>query len=466
MIELIQAMFMREIAVMPRRKYFYWKRLGAILIISFTFLANIPSADSASGLVAFEMYSYTAFFMLIFMTPLAACSTIALEKEQQTLELLLLSDLSSTAIILGKYFSQIFSPLLIYASSFPLAMFCISFGGIHLDQIAAVFCITLASVFFATSVGIFSAVLTSHRRSFGLCTFFLLSYFIIGTLIDVYMPLKIPLSPFTALQQSFEAKGLSAIYSCVCLQLAIMTFILLFAILGLSYFYYQKKSKQKFKFKFKFSFATRSVRNSSAPIKGNPITWKDCHIVYGSPKNKAFLCFTIALVSLFVADREFTAVAALAAIGCAIVHLFTSSLRAFSQEKDNKTLELLLATNLTSRSIVWGKVVAISKTVWPFWLLSVFVGIHYIFLTGDWDTFLIAVTVLFFAVSICSCAFFASLKCDSLVKSCIYTFGRILLWQLLLVFFFPVLWLLPILIVIYYINVTIEELRILGVYRT
>ena len=96
-------------------------------------------------------------------------SAIAEEKEEQTLGLLRMTDLSPLSILLGKSTSRLCGALLLLAAAFPFTIFAVTLGGISLGQIVATYCTIGAYTFLLCNVALLGSVLA--RQTAGAAIF-------------------------------------------------------------------------------------------------------------------------------------------------------------------------------------------------------------------------------------------------------------------------------------------------------
>ena len=104
-----------------------------------------------------EMYEFVAtieFILLTFIVPAVTASSISGERERQTLELMLTTQMTPAQIVNGKLMSALSTLLLLIISSFPAIMMVFVFGGITpIDVVALLLCYTAVALF-AGSLGI------------------------------------------------------------------------------------------------------------------------------------------------------------------------------------------------------------------------------------------------------------------------------------------------------------------------
>jgi ABC-type transport system involved in multi-copper enzyme maturation permease subunit len=156
--------FARELVTAPRSWRLYAVRAvyvaALFLLVCTTFLAfrfsqqRLTLGDYARyGAFLFQLLSRLQLVVLTFFAALAAASAVAHEKDRRTLELLLLTRLNNSELVLGKLLASILRVLMVLGAALPLFMMIALFGGVSAGQIGRVFAVTLATVLAAGSLG-------------------------------------------------------------------------------------------------------------------------------------------------------------------------------------------------------------------------------------------------------------------------------------------------------------------------
>ena len=143
----------------------------------------VTPANVGQGLFQ-TFFSIIAFTICLFV-PAYSATAITSERETRTYESLVLSDMSATRIILGKFFAYFGSAVLILIAVSPVISIAFLFGGVSPSGVLVAFISTLVLLAVATSFGIaVSARLENTRMAIlgGLC-FLLPSFF--GLLADL-----------------------------------------------------------------------------------------------------------------------------------------------------------------------------------------------------------------------------------------------------------------------------------------
>ncbi len=121
--------------------------------------------------------------MISFIVPIITAGSISLEREKQTLDILLSTNLRPISIIMGKLMTSISQVLLLIVASLPIFSFVFLFGGI---SFAALFHLLLfyvvISIFFG-AIGVFFSVIFKKTLTSIAMTYLVMIVLTLGTLI-------------------------------------------------------------------------------------------------------------------------------------------------------------------------------------------------------------------------------------------------------------------------------------------
>ena len=96
---------------------------------------------------------------MIFIVPGLTGAAIAGERDRQTLDLLLSTQVSTLWIVLGKILASLSYVFLLMVASLPLFSLVFLFGGVSPSQVALAFVISLVSALTLGTIGVFLSVL-------------------------------------------------------------------------------------------------------------------------------------------------------------------------------------------------------------------------------------------------------------------------------------------------------------------
>lgn len=169
----ILALFIRALREQVRGASFAWMRGGMATVVLITLFFYMQWSSFAGGAVGMEFFQPFAIYNAI-MIGIAAlsyfASAITEEKEEQTLGLLRMTDLSVLAILFGKSTSRMLGGLVLLIVQFPFALLAVTLGGMAWEQILIVYALLCAFLFFAANVGLFASVLAKSGGYAGLLT--------------------------------------------------------------------------------------------------------------------------------------------------------------------------------------------------------------------------------------------------------------------------------------------------------
>lgn len=143
----------------------YITLLAAVSLIVLTSSAAPRSYDdsAALGQNLFIGLASLQMTLIVFITPASTADAISGERQRQTLDLLLVTRLSSLAIVLGKLLAGLAFDLLLILCSLPLFSLVFLFGGVSPMQLISMFVTFLVVTVMLGSLALFISTVT--RRS-------------------------------------------------------------------------------------------------------------------------------------------------------------------------------------------------------------------------------------------------------------------------------------------------------------
>ena len=161
---MIGPVFTREAAIAPRRAWFYAAptvfvtTLFALTLTAWQLLVGSQQLENLGDLAWFgaAVFQILAPLQLAVAMPFAAllvASAVALEKDRKTLDLLMMTNLSNSELVLGKLLAGMLNVLVVVTATLPLFMIIALLGGISTIQVLQVEAVTIASALVAGSLG-------------------------------------------------------------------------------------------------------------------------------------------------------------------------------------------------------------------------------------------------------------------------------------------------------------------------
>ena len=165
--------------------------LGLLALIAYgVYLISAPSvgggfADAnASAIVGQAIFVLLSIFQLIlicFIAPAATAGQISLEREKQTLDLLISTPMRPGAIIVGKLAAALAYVVLMIAAAVPITAIVLMYGGATVMDIIRQQLVLLASAIVLGAVGLFFSALLKRTQAATVLTYVTLLALTLGT---------------------------------------------------------------------------------------------------------------------------------------------------------------------------------------------------------------------------------------------------------------------------------------------
>ncbi|MDP6118076.1 MAG: hypothetical protein QGG53_39920, partial [Planctomycetota bacterium] len=156
----------REILIPEKRERLWMYQVGYAGLLSFIFALIWPKSGQVTAM--FLESSATAFItwmlwiqagVLTLMSPPMVAASITIEREQKSLDLLLLSPISTTSIVFTKCLVVFFNLVLIVMGGLPIFLLGLSLGGLSLDQLAGCLIVLMGLAALGCAAGALSGAL-------------------------------------------------------------------------------------------------------------------------------------------------------------------------------------------------------------------------------------------------------------------------------------------------------------------
>src|SRR5205085_8483359 len=156
------ALLTKELRLRLRRERTIWVIIIYLLVmglLGFIFISESGSYNAYTlSILGRELYTLLVsvqLFLIMFITPAFTSTAINGEKERQTFDLLLSSQLSSFALIAGKLVAGLANALLLIAASAPLFSLVFFFGGVGPAQVLSALLVFVVTTFMIGTFGLF-----------------------------------------------------------------------------------------------------------------------------------------------------------------------------------------------------------------------------------------------------------------------------------------------------------------------
>jgi ABC-type transport system involved in multi-copper enzyme maturation permease subunit len=139
-------------------------------------------ASAAIGQGIFAALLFLMTLQVVFLAPSSTAGAISLEREKQTLELLVATPISSVAIVIGKLLSALVYVFLLIAASIPLMAVVFVYGGIAPEDMVRGYIVLVATALGLGSFGLMCSSLVRRTTAATAITIFGVLALTIGTL--------------------------------------------------------------------------------------------------------------------------------------------------------------------------------------------------------------------------------------------------------------------------------------------
>jgi ABC-2 type transport system permease protein len=138
-------------------------------------------ASAAIGQGIFAALLMLMTLQVVFLAPSSTSGAISLEREKQTLELLITTPISSVAIVIGKLLSALVYVFLLIAASIPLMAVVFVFGGVAPEDVVSGYIVLIATALGLGSFGLMCSSLVKRTTAATAITIFGVLFLTIGT---------------------------------------------------------------------------------------------------------------------------------------------------------------------------------------------------------------------------------------------------------------------------------------------
>lgn len=155
-------------------------RIACVLFLAgMLIVAHVMSFTvGAPGLRFFRSICYLNFALVTLAGFSFFSSAITEEKEEGTLGLLKLADLSTVSILLGKSTNRLFSALLVCAAQFPFALLAMTLGGVTVHQVWSAYVALAAYMVLVANVALLCSVISRRSGTASILMLFLSLFFL------------------------------------------------------------------------------------------------------------------------------------------------------------------------------------------------------------------------------------------------------------------------------------------------
>jgi ABC-2 type transport system permease protein len=148
------------------------------------FNGAFPGAANVSAIIGQSIFSLLSIFQLIlicFIAPGFTAGQISLEREKQTLDLLISTPLRPGAIVVGKLLAALAFVVLMIVAAIPITAIVLMYGGASVDDIVRQQLVLLATALGLGSIGLFYSALLKRTQAATVLTYITVLALTLGT---------------------------------------------------------------------------------------------------------------------------------------------------------------------------------------------------------------------------------------------------------------------------------------------
>jgi ABC-type transport system involved in multi-copper enzyme maturation permease subunit len=142
-----------------------------------------PNASAEVGQAIFAMLSVIQLLLVSFIAPALTAGAISLEREKQTLDLLIATPLRPGAIVVGKLLSALAFVVLMILAGIPVSALVLMYGGVTVDDILRQQVVLFTSAIGLGVIGLFISALLKRTQAAIVLSYCVLLALTIGTLL-------------------------------------------------------------------------------------------------------------------------------------------------------------------------------------------------------------------------------------------------------------------------------------------
>jgi ABC-type transport system involved in multi-copper enzyme maturation permease subunit len=397
-----------------RRVRHLWLRLAYLSVLLFVVLvvmmtdfsseAATLSSLAKNASTMFMWASMTQLALMCFLAPVFTASAITQERDAQTFNILISTPLSNAQIVLGSLMSRLYFVVVLLIGGLPIFLLTMLYGGVTLSQIIQSFSIAGSTAILTGSLAItISMVRVGTRRTifsfYLMIAMYLLAVYALGkwdatwieeapvSIGDEKLSWLAAFHPFLALDVALnripapdpsvlgDRNGLATFFLAyphrAYVVITLLSSVLLTAFA--TFFVRRSKEGETGLLRGLFHRVTRTEggerRRKPRRVWKNPVAWREA-TSRASVATRSFLQVTLIGGGLVIAillllhhldtgdlaqTREWLSMVLMIELGLILIVATNTAATTITKEKESKSLEMLLATPVTSQYLVWGK---------------------------------------------------------------------------------------------------------------
>lgn len=173
--------------------------MGAIAIVTMMMLENdsrYGGADYQTLMALFPILATVQCFIILFMIPILTASSIAGERERQTLDVMLTTPVRPMSIVLGKVMSAMAQVLMYVVSSVPIMSLAFIIGGMPWSYVFGFIAMVIYASFYVGAVGVYCSAKRKKTITSVISSFIIIGVVMIATCVIFFVSASIKLRNF------------------------------------------------------------------------------------------------------------------------------------------------------------------------------------------------------------------------------------------------------------------------------
>lgn len=442
---LLGPIFNRELLTIPRRGRSHFIRslyLALLWTLALTAWQTAygwgkpytPADLAFFGTLVFQLLSVLQLVLVLFFASLLAAGSVTQEKDRRTFVLLLMTDLRDSEIVLGKLFGSLLRIGALVLSAMPVLGMTMLLGGVSFAQVVLAFVVLACTALAAGAAGLLVALWREKTfQTLALTVLFLVLYLILVQALRIIPGLEdwqIYVDPVRALLGVIDARGGAAWWQSPVLGFAgVMVGLTgVLTAVGIWKLRVWNPSGEPIQHREAAEDEPdnpeKRARAHAAPgavrsVWANPLLWREIRTrAYGRRtlliKLAYFLILglilyyvvsTLPAASVRGLDRFAPAWGLVPVVVISLLLLNAQAVTSITSERDLKSLDLLLVTDLSPREFVFGKLGGICYNLKEVILAPLLLAIAY----GVWGYFTLETLAFVFITLVVLIAFTAVL---------------------------------------------------------
>lgn len=164
------------------------------LLVLVTLIVIIATNTEIASFGAMSASTYVGFFVglvitqgvfICFIVPVTTSGTIAGEREKQTLDVLMTTNMTPFEIVVGKFLSAVLLPIVLVIGSMPMLSIALIYGGVSFGKMMLVILSLITTILFFGAFGTYFSAKLKKSTSATVVTMLIIAAIIFGSILFV-----------------------------------------------------------------------------------------------------------------------------------------------------------------------------------------------------------------------------------------------------------------------------------------